>query len=138
VEETFIMLKPEVNERRIIGEIISRIEKHGFKIVAMKMTLVSKVQAEKLYEMHLGKPFYPELVEHITSGPVVLMVVKGSDAIMGMRKLIGATNPVEAERGTIRKEFGINKTKNVIHAADSPENAEREIKIFFNRNEIME
>ena len=137
VDRTFVMLKPETVERKLIGEIISRIEKRNFRIVAMKLIQASIQQAEKLYEVHLGKSFYQELVDHITSGPIVPMVVERDDAVTKMRELIGATNPAQAEDGTIRRDFGLSITKNAIHAADSPQNAERETGIFFSDDEIL-
>lgn len=138
VEKTFVMLKPETVSRNLSGEIVKRIENAGFRIVAMKLTRASLQQAQKLYEPHIGKSFYNELIQHIISGPILPMIVEKADAIKRMRTLIGATNPAQAETGTIRKDFGISLTKNAIHAADSPQNAEREAKIFFNVNEIIE
>lgn len=132
-----MLLKPETILRGLVGEIISRIERRGLSIASFKMVSVTRRQAEELYTMHRGKPFYESLIEHITSGPVVAMVVEGLDAIRVMRRMIGATNPCEAEPGTIRGDYGLTITKNVIHAADSLENAEREIKIFFKPEEII-
>lgn len=132
-----MLLKPETILRGLVGEIISRIERRGLSIASLKMVSVTRRQAEELYTMHRGKPFYESLIEHITSGPVVAMVVEGLDAIRVMRRMIGATNPCEAEPGTIRGDYGLTITKNVIHAADSLENAEREIKIFFKPEEII-
>jgi nucleoside-diphosphate kinase len=132
-----VLLKPETILRGLVGEIISRIERRGLSIASFKMVSVTRRQAEELYTMHRGKPFYESLIEHITSGPVVAMVVEGLDAIRVMRRMIGATNPCEAEPGTIRGDYGLTITKNVIHAADSLENAEREIKIFFKPEEII-
>jgi nucleoside-diphosphate kinase len=132
------MLKPEAISRGLIGEILKRIEKGGFKILALKLLKPTLKQAEKLYEMHVGKSFYHELVDHITSGLVLPLVVEGEDAIKKIRSLIGATNPAQAETGTIRRDFGLSVTKNVIHAADSPENAKRETSIFFTAGEILD
>lgn len=132
-----MLLKPETVLRGLVGEIISRIEKRGLSITSFKIVSVTRRQAEELYIMHRGKPFYESLIEHITSGPVVAMVVEGLDAIRTMRRMIGATNPCEADPGTIRGDYGLTITKNVIHAADSFENAEREIKIFFKPEEII-
>lgn len=132
-----MLLKPETILRGLVGEIISRIERRGLSIASFKMVSVTRRQAEELYTMHRGKPFYESLIEHITSGPVVAMVVEGLDAIRVMRRMIGATNPCEAEPGTIRGDYGLTITKNVIHVADSLENAEREIKIFFKPEEII-
>jgi len=121
-----------------MGEIISRIERKGFNITAMKLTQLTTSQAEKLYEMHKEKNFYDTLIRHVTSGPVLAMVIEGPNAISLIRNMIGKTNPAEAQPGTIRADYALNTTKNVIHASDSPENAEREIKIFFSTNEILQ
>jgi len=121
-----------------MGEIISRIERKGLKITAMKLLKLSREKAEELYEMHKEKAFFQELVSHVTSGQVLAMVIEGPNAIAVMRNLIGKTNPLEASPGTIRGDYALNVTKNVIHASDSPENAEREIKIFFKEEEIVD
>jgi nucleoside-diphosphate kinase len=121
-----------------MGEIISRIERKGFNITAMKLTQLTTSQAEKLYEIHKGKSFYDTLIRHVTSGPVLAMVIEGPNAISLIRNMIGKTNPAEAQPGTIRADYALNVTKNVIHASDSPENAEREIKIFFSTKEILQ
>ncbi len=132
-----VLLKPETVSRGLVGEIISRIEKRGFSITSLKIVLVTRGQAEELYVVHRGKPFYESLIEHITSGPVVAMVVEGLDVVHVVRQMIGATNPCEADPGTIRRDYGLTITKNAIHATDSLENAEREIKIFFKSEEII-
>ena len=137
VERTFAILKPETVSNRLVGEVIGRLEKAGFKILAMKLIWATREQAEKLYEVHVGKPFYLELINHITSGPIVPMVLEAEDAVSRLRKLIGATDPAKAEPGTIRGDLGITITKNIIHAADSPESFEREHKIFFSQGEIL-
>ena len=137
LERTFVFLKPEAVMRGLIGEIVSRIEKKGLTIVAMKLAEMSRTQAEKLYEMHRGKPFYEALVERVSGEPVLLMVVEGPRAVQAMRSLIGATDPIEAKPGTIRGDYALLIGRNIIHAADSPENAEREIKIFFKEEEIL-
>jgi nucleoside-diphosphate kinase len=137
-ERTLVFLKPEAIMRGIMGEIISRIERKGFNITAMKLTQLTTSQAEKLYEMHKGKSFYDTLIRHVTSGPVLAMVIEGPNAISLIRNMIGKTNPAEAQPGTIRADYALNVTKNVIHASDSPENAKREIKIFFSTKEILQ
>ena len=137
VERTFLMIKPDGVCRGLIGEVIRRIERKGLKIVAMKMIRVSFEQAEKQYEEHKGKDFYEGLVSYITSAPVVAMVVEGKNAIKVVRKLIGATNPVDADFGTIRGDFALEIGRNIVHASDSPESAEKEIKIYFREEEIM-
>ncbi|MEM3506408.1 MAG: nucleoside-diphosphate kinase [Candidatus Bathyarchaeia archaeon] len=136
-ERTFVFLKPEAVMRGLIGEIISRIEKKGYNIVGMKLIWMNEEQAKKLYEVHKNKPFFNSLVSHVTSGPVVLMVIEGPNAVSGLRSMIGATDPLKAETGTIRGDYAIDIRSNVIHAADSIENAKREIEIFFNANEIF-
>ncbi|HYB93120.1 MAG TPA: nucleoside-diphosphate kinase [archaeon] len=137
LEQTFVMLKPETVMHGLIGEVTARIEKMRFTILSMRMIWVTPKQAEKLYEMHKGKPFYDKLIGHILSGPVIVMIVQGASVVKGMRQIIGATDPAEAEAGTIRGDYGLTKTENVIHAADSLKNAEREIRIFFRSDEIL-
>ena len=137
-ERTLVFLKPGAVIRGLMGEIITRIERKGLKITAMKLLRLNKEKAEELYEMHRGKTFFQELVAHVTSGPVLAMVVEGPNAVTVMRTLIGKTNPLEAGPGTIRGDYALNVTKNVIHASDSPENAEREIRIFFKEEEMVD
>ncbi len=138
MERTFVMIKPDAVQRGLIGEIISRLERKGLKIVAMKMLSVSKELAEKHYAEHREKPFFESLVSYITSAPVVAMVVEGKNAVKVVRTLVGATNPQEAQPGTIRGDFGMDIGRNVIHASDSLESAEREISLFFKPEEIVE
>ncbi|MET1123874.1 MAG: nucleoside-diphosphate kinase [Archaeoglobaceae archaeon] len=138
MERTFVMLKPDAVQRGLIGEIIRRIERKGLKIVAMKMLRVDRALAERHYAEHRGKPFFEGLVDYITSSPVVAMVVEGKEAVKVVRTLVGATNPREAAPGTIRGDYGIDVGRNVIHASDSPESAEREINLFFKPDEILE
>lgn len=138
MEKTFVMLKPDAIQRCIIGKIVSRFEQKGLKIVAIKFIHVSKELAEKNYAMHKGKPFFHELMGHITSAPVVVMVLEGENTISVVRNIVGATDPKQALAGTIRGDFGLGMTKNIVHASDSKENAEREINTFFNKNELVE
>jgi len=138
VERTFVMIKPDGVQRGLIGEAISRLEKKGLKIVAIKMLKIPKEMAEKHYEEHRNKPFFNSLISYITSGPVVAMVVEGKNAVKVVRKLVGATNPAEAEPGTIRGDFGLDLGRNIIHASDSLASAEREIRLFFKDDEILE
>ena len=138
MERTFVMIKPDGVQRCLIGEIISRLERKGLKIVAMKMMKVERDLAERHYEEHREKPFFESLVSYITSGPVVAMVVEGKNAVKVVRNLVGATNPVEASPGTIRGDFGMEIGRNVIHASDSKESAEREISLFFKPEEILD
>ena len=138
MERTLVILKPDAVQRGIVGEIISRFEKKGFKIVGLKMMKVEMSRAEKHYYEHKDKPFYRELVDFITSGPVIVFVVEGRNAVSLVRKMVGATNPEEAAPGTIRHDYGMQIGKNIIHASDSSESAEREIGIFFNIDELID
>ncbi len=137
MEQTLIILKPDAIQRGICGEIISRFERKGFKIVGMKMALISKEKAEYHYAEHKEKPFFKELVDFITSSPVILMVLEGDDVIKMARKLAGATKAIDAEPGTIRGDFVIHTGQNVVHTSDSPESAKREIENFFEKKEIL-
>lgn len=137
MERTFVMVKPDGVQRGLVGEVVSRIERKGLKIVAMKMLWIDKPLAENHYAEHKERPFFSNLVDYITSGPVVAMVVEGRNAIKVVRNLVGATNPVEATIGTIRGDFGLDIGRNVVHASDSPQSAEREISLFFKEEEIM-
>ncbi|HDJ51346.1 MAG TPA: nucleoside-diphosphate kinase [Thermoprotei archaeon] len=137
VERTFVMIKPDGVKRGLIGEVIRRLEQKGLKIVAMKMTILSKERAERQYEVHKGKPFYEDLIKYITSGPVVLMVVEGPSAVEVVRALVGSTDGRKATPGTIRGDFSLDIRKNIVHAADSKESAIREISIHFKEDEII-
>jgi len=131
------MLKPETVARGFAGKIITRIEETDLKIISMKLVKISPDQAEILYEIHKEKPFFDKLVDHITSGPVIIMLVEGDEAVATIRKLCGKTNPLEAEAGSIRKLYGLNITMNAIHASDSIKNAQRESNFFFDSDEII-
>ncbi len=131
VQREFVMIKPDGVARGLVGEIIRRIEAKGLKIVALEMKTLDRETAEELYAEHKDKPFFEDLVEYVTSGPVVVMVVEGGDAVKAVRNLIGATDPVEATPGSIRGDFALDIGRNVVHASDSPEAAEREIRIVF-------
>lgn len=135
-EQTFSFLKPESVMRGLIGEILSRFEKKGLVLVAAKLIQMPPEQARKLYEIHREKPFFQDLVSHVTSGPVFVMVWEGPNAVAIVRSLVGATNPLNAAPGTVRGDFAIAMTPNAIHAADSLENAKREMSIFFSSGEI--
>ena len=137
MERTYCMVKPDGVQKGLIGEIIKRIEKKGYKIIGLKMLRLSKSMAEEHYKEHVEKPFFPGLLKYITSGPVVAMVVEGKNAVKGMRTLMGSTNPMEAAPGTIRGDFGIDMGRNVIHGADSVESASREIAIYFKQEELV-
>ena len=138
MERTFVMIKPDGVQRGLVGEVIMRLERKGLKIVAMKMMKVSEELATEHYTEHKEKPFFKSLLDYITSGPVVAMVVEGKNAVKVVRALVGATNPIEALPGTIRGDYGMDIGRNVIHASDSPESAKREISLFFNAEEIID
>lgn len=138
MERTFIMIKPDAVQRKLIGKIISRIEERGIKIVAMKYIHMTRELAETHYAEHTEKPFFNELVEFITSGPVVPMVLEAENAVAMVRKMMGETHPQNSAPGTIRGDFGIELTKNIVHGSDSVETAKREIAIFFNDDELVD
>jgi len=138
VERTFIILKPNAVRRGLIGEILKRFEQRGIKIVGMKFLRMTREQAEKLYEPHRGKPFYNELLEFMLSGPVVVLVLEAPRVVEMVRHIVGATDPLKAEAGTIRGEFALTVTKNLIHASDSEENYLRESSIFFKEDELID
>lgn len=130
-QQTFIMIKPDAVSRGLIASILRRFEDTGLVFERLELGVVTRAQAEENYREHEGKPFYPGLIEYITSGPVVKMVLSGPDAVMVCRKLMGATNPRDAAPGTIRGDFGLVLDANVVHGSDSPESAAREIAVFF-------
>jgi nucleoside-diphosphate kinase len=138
IEKTLILIKPDGVRRGLIGEIISRFEKKGFKIKALKMLWFTRERAEEFYSVHRGKPFFELLIKFMTSGPVVAMVIEGDSAVKVARLMIGPTDGREAPPGTIRGDYALSKSQNVIHASDSLESAEREISIVFNKDEIMD
>ena len=131
IERTFVAIKPDAVQRGLMGKIITRFEEKGFKIVAMKMLEVSDEQAAAHYAEHVGKPFYPGLVKFITSAPIVAMVIEGIDAVSEVRHILGATNPTEADVGSMRADFSPIMSRNCVHASDSVEHAEREMAIYF-------
>ncbi len=137
-QRTLSIIKPDGVSRHLIGEIIQRLEKADLKILAMKMVKMTKAEAKGFYKVHEGKPFYESLTDFMSSGPCVVMVLEGADAIARYRELMGATNYKEAEEGTIRREFATDIEKNVVHGSDSEETANFEIKYFFSTLEIIE
>lgn len=137
-ERTFVAIKPDGVKRGLIGRILSKIEDKGYKIVALKMLQVSDELAAKHYEEHVGKPFYQGLIKFITSGPIIAMVLQGENAISGVRKFMGKTNPDDAEVGSIRGDFAQVMRFNTIHGSDSKESAEREISLYFTPDEICD
>ncbi|ABO67495.1 Nucleoside diphosphate kinase [Geobacillus thermodenitrificans NG80-2] len=136
-ERTFLMVKPDGVQRNLIGEIVSRFEKKGFQLVGAKLMQVSRELAEQHYAEHKERPFFGELVDFITSGPVFAMVWEGENVIAAARQMMGKTNPQDAAPGTIRGDFGLTVGKNVIHGSDSPQSAEREINLFFKEEELI-
>jgi nucleoside-diphosphate kinase len=130
-DRTLVICKPDAVERRLVGEIVSRLERKGLRIVEMRMETISKEIAGQHYGEHQGKPFYDDLVAFITRSPAVLMVVEGPEAFSVVRTLMGATNPRQAAPGTIRGDLAIELTENLVHGSDSPESAAREIGLFF-------
>jgi len=137
MERTFIMVKPDGVQRNLIGEVISRFEKKGFTLVGLKLLSVSRELAEKHYEVHKERPFFKGLVEFIISAPVAAMVWEGNDVVVSARKMIGATNPITAEPGTIRGDYGVNIGRNLIHGSDAVETAEKEIALWFSDSELV-
>ena len=138
IQKSFVMMKPDAVQRRLMGKILSRFEEKGLQIVAVKLMQIDEELAKTHYGEHAEKPFFPSLVEYITSSPSLAMVIEGEEAITTIRKLVGATNPLEADLGTIRGDFGMDTGRNIIHASDSPASAEREIGLFFNEDEICD
>ena len=131
MDRTLILVKPDAFARNLTGEIISRFERKGLRIVALSYRTLSREVAEQHYAEHAQRPFFGELVEFITSGPLVAMVLEGQDAVRAARQVIGATNPLEAAPGSIRGDFAVEVGQNMVHGSDSPESAEREAKLFF-------
>lgn len=138
IQKTFVMLKPDTIQRNLVGDIISRFERRGLKFVAMKLIKVDRTTAEKLYSVHKDKEFYQPLIDYVVMGPCVVCVIEGYQAIHAVRKMLGATNPIDSDAGSIRGDFGLFLRRNVVHAADSEETAEREMKIFFKADEILD
>ncbi|MGD6845139.1 nucleoside-diphosphate kinase [Bacillus infantis] len=136
MEKTFLMVKPDGVQRNLVGEIVSRFEKKGFQLAGGKLMVITKELAEQHYGEHKERPFFGELVDFITSGPVFAMVWEGENVIATARQMMGSTNPKDAAPGTIRGDFAVTVGKNIIHGSDSPESAEREIGLFFNESEI--
>ncbi|HEX7468970.1 MAG TPA: nucleoside-diphosphate kinase [Methanobacterium sp.] len=137
-QRSFVMLKPDAVKRRLAGEVLGRFEKRGLKIIAAKMMIIDTNQAKKHYGEHSEKPFFNDLVDYITSGPVLATVIEGEECIALIRRMVGATNPQEADLGTIRGDYAIDTGRNIIHASDSDVSAAREISLFFDNSEICE
>lgn len=138
MERTLAIVKPDAVDRGLTGDILKRIEASGLGIVALRKLRLSRADAEKFYDVHKARPFFRGLCDYMTSGPVVIAVLQGENAISRWRQLMGATDPKKAEAGTIRKEFGIDVEKNATHGSDAPETAAQEIAFFFPAREILE
>ncbi len=138
MEQTFVMLKPDAVARGLAGEIIHRLERKGLKITALKLIKMSRIQAEQLYAEHKGKEFYERLLNFVIDKPVIVMVVNGKNAIQNVRNLMGATDPAQAQPGSIRGDLATSMPDNLIHGTDSPAKAERETKIFFTESELIQ
>lgn len=137
-ERTFIMIKPDAVQRGLVGEILSRFEKKGIKLVAMKLVVVSRELAEKHYAVHKGKPFYPSTINYIISSPIIAMVLEGNNVIDMVRQMIGSTDPQKAEMGSIRGDLGQFIGRNIVHGSDSSETADFEIHLWFKPEEIID
>ena len=137
IEQTLSIIKPDATKRNLTGQINSKLEDSGLKIIAQKRILLSKTQAEDFYKVHQERPFYNDLVKFMISGPVVVQVLEGESAVSKNREVMGATNPDEAEDGTIRKEFAVSLEANSVHGSDSLENAKIEISFFFSQIELV-
>jgi nucleoside-diphosphate kinase len=137
VERTLIIIKPDAVQRGLVGQIIHRFERRGLRIAALKFMQITPDLARRHYAVHEGKPFYEPLVNYITSGPVAVMLLEGKDAIQVARRTMGATNPAQADPGTIRADFGLEVGRNLVHGSDSPQTAAFEIPLFFQEGEIV-
>ena len=137
MEKSLVLIKPDAMQRGLAGTIITRLEKQGFKLVALKMLHLDKALAQKHYAIHQDKPFFNGLVDYISSAPIVAAVFEGEEATAVIRETMGATDPAKAKAGTIRGDFGVNIEHNSVHGSDSVETAEKEIKLFFSEGEIF-
>jgi nucleoside-diphosphate kinase len=138
MDRTLILVKPDAMERNLGGAILARLESAGLKLVALKVLKVDVALANEHYAIHTGKPFFKDLIDYITSYPIIAAVFAGENAVEVARKTMGATNPQKAEAGTIRRDFGIDLQRNSVHGSDSAENAEKEISLFFSKKEIVD
>ncbi len=138
MERTLVIVKPDGVQRRLVGDILGRFEKKGFQILGLKMMRIDMALAEKHYEVHKARPFYASLVKFMTSAPVVVVALAGVEAVKVVRKMVGATFGPEAEPGTIRGDYGLSRSFNLIHASDSPETGEREVALFFKKDDLIE
>ena len=137
MERTLILIKPDAMERALAGEVISRLERRGLRIVAIRLFQMEESLAKKHYTEHEGKRFFQSLISYITSGPIIAAVFEGTGAVDAVRKTVGATNPANADAGTIRGDFGLETGRNLIHASDSLESATREVSLFFEEGQVV-
>lgn len=137
MERTLVIIKPDAFQRRLAGEIIQRFERRGLRIIAMKLIKIDSDLAQRHYAEHKGKPFYEPLIRYITSAPSIVMVLEGYKAIAAVRRMLGATNPAEAEPGTIRADYAMQTQYNLVHGSDAADTAEREIQLFFSPEELV-
>ncbi len=137
LERTFSIIKPDATRRNIVGKVIAKLEEGGLRVIAQKRIHMTREQAEGFYAVHSARPFFGELVEFMTSGPVVVQVLEGENAIMKNREIMGATNPAEAAPGTIRAEFAESIGENTVHGSDGPDTAAQEIEFFFSKDELV-
>jgi len=138
MERSLVLIKPDAMQRGLVGTIIARLEKLGVKLVAIKMLHMDKALAQRHYDIHKDKPFFDNLVNYITSAPIIAIIFEGEKAIEVIRKMMGATDPAKAEAGTIRGDFGLDIEHNTVHGSDSTETATREIELFFSEDEIFD
>ncbi|MCH8920113.1 MAG: nucleoside-diphosphate kinase [Chloroflexi bacterium] len=136
MERTLVLIKPDAMQRGLAGEILSRLERRGLRIAALRLFQMDEAMARRHYGEHEGKPFYEGLISYITACPIIAAVLEGSDAVEVVRRTVGATNPAEAEAGTIRGDLALETGRNLIHGSDSPESAKREIALFFREDEL--
>ncbi|MGA7076266.1 MAG: nucleoside-diphosphate kinase [Halobacteriota archaeon] len=137
MERTFLMIKPDGVKRGLVGEVVSRLEEKGLELRALKLKNLDIETARKHYAEHSDKPFYDHLVYYVTSGPIIVMAVEGFNAVRAVRQLVGATNPIEAMPGSLRGDFCLEQVRNLVHAADSPEAASRELSLHFKRDDYV-
>lgn len=136
MERTLVLIKPDAMQRGLAGEVLSRLERRGLRIAALRLFQMDEAMARRHYGEHEGKPFYEGLISYITACPIIAAVLEGSDAVEVVRRTVGATNPAEAEAGTIRGDLALETGRNLIHGSDSPESAKREIALFFREDEL--
>ena len=137
-ERTLVLVKPDGVQRGLIGQVLTRLERRGLKLIGLKLMRMDGALADRHYAEHVGKPFFPGLRDFITSGPLVAAAFEGADAVQLVRNTMGATNPLEAAPGSIRADFGVDLGRNVIHGSDSPESGERELALFFEPSELLD